>query len=610
MRWEELRAQGQTPSAEELCRDHPELLEQFRDVLTALKFMDGVLDSATRSVADPFRRTLPARPEGARPDVPGYEILGELGRGGIGVVYLARSVRLQRLVALKVPKEGSLADATERARFRREAQAMARLDHPHIVPVYEEGEHAGRPYFTMKYLKGGSLAEQIPALAADPRRAVTLLERVARAVHYSHQAQVLHRDLKPQNILLDEQGAPYVSDFGLAKILEPGLEVTTRGAVMGTLPYMAPEQVQGHHHRIGNGTDIWALGVILYEVLTGRRPFAGEERSEVTSKILSEHPAPLRSLRPDLEQGLEAVVGRCLQKEPAARYASAGALADDLAAYLRGDLPVAQPHGRWPIWRRLVRHRVTVLAAGLLAALGLALAFAGFNLFGNRREPPPRKDEPAGETLLGPQGLPAAFHWLARDKTATLAESPDGMCSLSTPKLALVQLRANVPWPRFRLAAEVRHNQSVDGAAGLFLGSRDLPVDKTDYHFFCKLGFADKGQFKERVSLDFVKCPVLFPDAFSPVTLGGIPFPPESRLAKEPADGWRKLNISVTEEEIRALWEHHTVARTTLDSVRRRGEMFLQFPAGEWKDLAHLGVGLFVYRGSASFRNVAVSPLP
>jgi serine/threonine protein kinase len=242
------------------------------------------------------------------PAIPRYKVLSEVGRGGMGVVYRVSDLTLHRVVALKVIRSGILAGAAEVERFRREARAMAHLRHPHVVTVYDHGEYQGQPYLTMEFVGGGSLAQHLPRLGADPRRAAALMEKVAGAVHYLHQRKVIHRDLKPLNILLAENDEPFVADFGLAKFLDPGLELSQPGLVVGTLPYVAPELVNGQVQRFSAATEVWALGVILYELLAGRRPFVAREREDLVDHIVGREPPRPCSLRADLDPGLESVI--------------------------------------------------------------------------------------------------------------------------------------------------------------------------------------------------------------------------------------------------------------------------------------------------------------
>jgi serine/threonine-protein kinase len=266
-----------------------------------------------------------------------YELREEIGRGGMGVVYRARQLTLGREVAVKMILRGNLASNAERDRFAAEAQAAAKLDHPGIVPVYEVGEVQSRPYFSMKYVSGTTLAQRLADGPLPPREAASLLSSVARAIHFAHMRGVLHRDLKPSNILIDEAGEPHVTDFGLAKQIEAGETLTKTGAVLGTPAYMAPEQAAGQRGQIGPASDVYSLGVILYHMLTGRPPFQAASPAEMVLLVLEQDPVPPRLLNPKADRDLEMICLRCLQKPIDLRYPSAAALADDLDAYLNNE---------------------------------------------------------------------------------------------------------------------------------------------------------------------------------------------------------------------------------------------------------------------------------
>jgi hypothetical protein len=324
------------------------------------------LDAGPRPVPDPRRWS-----------IPGYEILGELGRGGMGVVYRAREVGLDREVALKVLLAGAHAGATERARFRAEAEAAAALRHPHTVQVFRVGEHQGLPYLSLELISGGTLADRLKAGPLEVADAVALVEKAARAVATAHAAGIAHRDLKPANVLLTADGEPKVADFGLVR--REDSELTATGAVMGTPAYMAPEQARGNTKAVGPAADVWALGVILYEALTGRSPFLAETPADTIRNVLENDPPAVRKLRPEVAKDLQAVCLKCLEKDPRRRYASAAELADDLARHQRGEPVTAR---RAPVWarmaRRAARYRVpaAIAAAVLLAAAGTAVVLS------------------------------------------------------------------------------------------------------------------------------------------------------------------------------------------------------------------------------------------
>jgi len=273
-----------------------------------------------------------------------YELLEEIARGGMGVVYRARQVSLNRIVALKMILAGELASAQDVQRFQREAQAAANLDHPNIVPIYEVGEHEGQHYFSMKFIEGTNLARRASSFGRDPKASASLLVKVARAVHAAHQHGILHRDLKPANILLDEAGEPFVVDFGLAKHVDGAYSQTRTGAIVGTPSYMAPEQARSEKG-ITVGVDVYSLGAILYEMLTGRPPFRAENALDTILQVLDRDPPRPRSVNPDIDRDLETICLKCLEKDPQRRYNSALALADDLERWLTGHTIQARSSG-------------------------------------------------------------------------------------------------------------------------------------------------------------------------------------------------------------------------------------------------------------------------
>jgi tetratricopeptide (TPR) repeat protein/predicted Ser/Thr protein kinase len=305
--------------------------------------------------------------------VPGYEVLGTLGEGGMGVVYKARQTALDRVVALKMILHAEHAGADTRERFRREAEAVARLQHPNIVQVFEVGEHDGLPYFSLEFCSGGSLDDQLDGTPWEAKKAAQMVETLARAMYAAHQAKVIHRDLKPGNVLLSAEGQPKITDFGLAKKLDEQGKTQT-GAIMGTPSYMAPEQAKGLKD-IGPAADTYALGAILYELLTGRPPFKGRKALDTVVQVVSEEPVPPRRLQSKCPVDIETITLKCLQKEPGRRYASAAELADDLRRFQQGEPVLARPVGLVRRGIKWCRRRPT--AAALLGVSLLAFAAAG-----------------------------------------------------------------------------------------------------------------------------------------------------------------------------------------------------------------------------------------
>jgi WD40 repeat protein/tRNA A-37 threonylcarbamoyl transferase component Bud32 len=315
----------------------------------------------------PAKRTVPA--------IPGYEIECELGRGGMGVVYKARTLRLNRPVALKMILAGAHADAVAAVRFLAEAKAVAQLRHPNIVQIHHIGEADGLPFLELEYVEGGSLDRRLDGTPWPARRAAELVEALARGVAEAHRLGIVHRDIKPGNVLLSADDVPKVTDFGLAKAVAAGSGLTATGSILGTPSYMAPEQAQGHARQAGPAADVYALGAILYELLTGRPPFRGTTVLETLEQVKTAEPVPPSRLVPKLPRDAETIALKCLQKDPAKRYASAEALGEDLRRFM-DDRPIRAR--RVSATERLLRWgRRNKLVAGLLASLLVTLV-AGF----------------------------------------------------------------------------------------------------------------------------------------------------------------------------------------------------------------------------------------
>jgi serine/threonine-protein kinase len=357
---------------ESVCASCPELLPVVRHYWLQMRRVGADLDVLFPPPTGPD----PPPPEQTGlPEVPGYVVEGLLGRGGMGVVFKARHVRLNRTVALKMVLAGNYASADALVRFRREAEAVAALRHPHIVQVHDAGEVGGHPYFTMEFVEGGTLAHSLAANPLPPRRAAELLATLASAVQFAHKSGFIHRDLKPSNILLTPDGTPRITDFGLARAIDAGPEITRSGALVGTPAYVSPEQARGDVRAVGPAADIYALGAVLYEMLTGRPPFAGQSAAETIHKVVSEEPTAPSRLRPQVARDLETVCLKCLQKSPARRYASAQDLADDLHRFLDGKPVRARPVGLFERAVKWARRRpgAAVLVAVLLILLGTAV---------------------------------------------------------------------------------------------------------------------------------------------------------------------------------------------------------------------------------------------
>ena len=317
------------------------------------------------------------------PSLPGYEVLEELGRGGMGVVYKARPQSLNRLVALKMILAGDLAGPEASARFYAEAEAVARLQHPQVVQLFRIGDHRGRPFLEMEFVEGGSLADRLEGTPWKPIEAARLVESLARAVHHAHLRGIVHRDLKPANVLLTSEGLPKVSDFGLAKSLGADEGLTRTNSIIGSPSYMAPEQARGATAQIGPATDVYALGAILYELLTGRPPFRAATILETLEQVKLADPAPPCRLLPGLPIDIETIALKCLRKEPARRYPGAEDLADDLLRFAVGKPVLARPLGmvgRGSKWARRRPLTAALSIAGSASVLILILVLRRANL--------------------------------------------------------------------------------------------------------------------------------------------------------------------------------------------------------------------------------------
>src|SRR6266852_1562602 len=368
-----------------ILSDAPEGLCTRCVLKTALAMLP---EASVAGVADPggmdklSRGDAPAAPEAKKAaravellgELGDYELLEEVGRGGQGVVFRARQKSLNRIVALKVIGLGQWATKAHLKRFRLEAEAAASLDHPCIVPIYEVGERDGQCYFSMKFVEGGQLDEVVKQSPMSLRQAVELIAKVASTVSYAHEHSILHRDIKPGNILLDEKGEPHLTDFGLARLVESESTVTRTMEVLGTPSYMAPEQAEGENEAVNSATDVYGLGAVLYQLLTGQPPFAGGTTYETIKLLLDTEPRQPRLLNPKIDRDLSTVCLKCLEKDPQRRYSSAVALAEDLERWLKHEPIRARHTGIFTRGRKWLRRNPTstLLAASLVALVAAA----------------------------------------------------------------------------------------------------------------------------------------------------------------------------------------------------------------------------------------------
>jgi tRNA A-37 threonylcarbamoyl transferase component Bud32 len=374
-------------------------------------------DSEQATMASPPK----PRPDSAAILVPGYECLGELGRGGMAVVYKARQESLHRIVALKMILAGAHAAPEEVARFRIEAEAVAQLQHPHIVQIYETGQKDGCPYYSLEFVEGGSLARQLDGRPWSADKAARLVECLAQAIQHAHAHGIVHRDLKPGNVLLTANGQPKVTDFGVAKRLDSNLGHTRTGAVLGTPSYMAPEQAEGKR-AVGPAADVYGLGAILYELLTGRPPFHGATPLDTVLQVVSEEPTAPRRWQPTVPRDLETICLKCLEKDPRRRYASAQALSEDLLRFLAGEPIAARPPGplgRFDRWARLRPALAVTLVA--LTVFYLNHIFL---------------------ITIGTPGQGGSYHWFVTGLVVVWAAGAMGFQWLSTQ----VRARASAPY--------------------------------------------------------------------------------------------------------------------------------------------------------------------
>ena len=403
--WQERRRIGKPVTPEELCADAPDALDALKEQIAASEasenqigtialfddsqeFVDGTIVTKVSAIAGQQDRTTLGEGDGipVLPNAPpGYEFLIELGRGGMGVVFKARDLKLNRIVAVKMVLSGDLASPQALVRFLAEAEALAALQHPNVVHVHERGQHQGLPYFVMEFCPGGSLGAKVREHPLPARTAAELVEQLARAVAAAHARNIVHRDLKPENVLFDDNGSPKIADFGLAKRYDDSKEsadrkggesLTQSGAVIGTPSYMSPEQARGESKKVGPGADVWALGAILYRIVTGRPPFLGANPVETLRLVMDAEPIAPGELTPGLPRDIATIALKCLTKDPVRRYSSAADLADDLRRFLDGKPIVARPVGAIERAVKWVKRNPVITGATLAVMLALSTGAA------------------------------------------------------------------------------------------------------------------------------------------------------------------------------------------------------------------------------------------
>jgi eukaryotic-like serine/threonine-protein kinase len=589
--------------------------------------------AATRSA---FEETLSrqARTDAAVPlDAFGYALQERLGGGGMGVVYKAVQKSVNRLVAVKMIRAADHADEEALARFRTEGAAIARLCHPHVIQLYEFGDRDGQPFFSMEYAAGGSLAGRLKGRPLAVREAAELVRVLALAIEAAHREHIIHRDLKPANVLLMADGTPKVGDFGLAKLLDSDSGHTQTGVVMGTAAYMAPEQAAGRVRDHGPAVDVWALGIILYECLTGRTPFQGEDREATLEGVRTREPERPSRLRPEVTRDLEAVCLKCLEKDPARRYPTAASLAGDLGRWLEGR-PVGARLRRWyeRAWQG-PRSRPLLSAAVLLVLLSAAAAPFALDRLGADY---PRK---RAERLLArgkpfvwewPDELPGSFRPVLGDASPPKPNPREGCAIVETLGTGLVEVVRDPGCDSYQLLVEMRHDSGLGSQVGLYFGYREGPV-RPDSRLasYCTLIFADRGSLAQvehdaggnpvsRVRLEHRCFAEDLDRRLHPhQAIGkGKPFRPEGPPGL--SGPWRTLLLEVRPDSVEGLW---VAADGTRETVEKVSTQYLRDRLAVQKQVFQLpeelptdfqpraGLGLYVQQGKVSVRRVVVAPL-
>jgi serine/threonine protein kinase len=578
------------------------------------------------------------------PVIAGYETLDELDGGGQGKVYRARQLILDRVVALKKLHSGThLVGPDGFARMQREARVAADLKHPHIVQVYDFGMDRGEPYFTMEYVEGGSLRDRLKRGPLVLHEAVGLIEKLARALEVVHAKGIVHRDLKPGNVLLTPDGEPKVADFGLAKDLDAEASLNPSGAIVGTIIYMAPEQAAGKNREVGPAADVWALGVILYEAVTGQRPFPFTDFVDALYRVGHQDPKSPRRLRPGLPRDVETICLKCLEKDPKKRYASALELAEDCAAFLANRPIKARPRPWYErAWRSARQHpgRIALAAVLLLGAAAAPFALDYFDPARPRREAQdpnrPRREAEAtlaaGKPLVlkGDEPLPGPFRWVYGGSGPPWRNPNERAINVESVDKGLLELVADPKTNHYRFSAWVRHETAAGlSSVGLYFGYREwknAQGSRRLTHYV--LWFDDRGVTKEGKTSMFLNGELVV-DMPNRVPIGGhVPFLASKPFPQAPMERlgpWRRLEVTIRPDGVEAGW--HEVSRQPMELGRvatgQIGNAFrwhldtlaknAKLPeAATMPSVFHPrgGLGLYVWSGRAVFRDVKLEPLP
>lgn len=589
----------------------------------------SVVDNTVRNASSPTSLDQPA----FIPTFGHYQLLSELGRGGMGIVYKARQTGLDRIVALKIIR-GVADDDRAKIRFAAEAKALAKISHPHIVGVYDVGEEAGFPYFSMEYVDGDTLAQRLkdgPTFSESD--AAKLIEELAGAVQSAHSVGVLHRDIKPGNVLIGSTGIAKLTDYGLAKNLNEDQSVTVAGAALGTPAYMPPEQAEGRLEDLGPATDVYSLGATLYELLTGRPPFRGETPGATVAKVLTQEVEPPSQYRKGLSRELEAIVLKCLEKNPARRYVSAAGLADDLTRWRSGLSTVARPLSRIKRSLRAIKRRPMAIV-GTFAVVSVLAVFAA------TRERDPEKVAQAllqrGQkvTLIGPTGPPIKLNYL---NGAVPVHQPDSKLpfSMSAPDQNLyMDLLSDPGIDRYRFTIDMRQ-----------VGTGRHPVIG---YYFCRHNIGPEEKPSSLMisvthhdidTIDEIKTPEQKANAqygksiyTAAAELIHLPLSSNShylgRFGKanlNDTEKWRTMGVEVTPERITLLFSDEAgqlIPKKTIENhseqirnlnISMSTAMEQYYPQMNVKaEHYHIrgGIGLYVSQAIAEFRNAFIEPLP
>jgi serine/threonine protein kinase len=620
---------GERVAAAEYLERFPQFAHRLRKQFEIHEMMrdSGPPDGDTLKEAPLTKRT---RPTFDWPFIPGYEILEQFPSGGQGVVYKARQVDLNRVVALKMVRhDEDAADPKRQELFRREAETVARLNHPHVVQIYDFGEHRGRFYFTMEFVEGGSLDRRLAGGTLPPREAAELAETLARALHAVHEQGVVHRDLKPANVLLTAAGTPKVADFGLAKWLNRDASLTPYGAIVGTASYMAPEQAAGQLEEVAAPADVYSLGAILYQILTGRPPFRDCSFLSTLRQVLSRDPAPLQLGRANRDLG--AICLKCLEKEPARRYASAEALAEDLRRFLDGKPTLARPpHWYENAWR--VARRRPALGAAALLCLVLPAALP---LTSSAPPQDPDRERKQAEAKLaagkpfrfdGIEPLPGPFRSLSSPPISFQHLAATTGFALGSFDPLLLELVSDPGSDCYEFSTAIRHNEEVRGTSevGIFFGFRRAG-DRSRYGYYT-LSFADIGFLTERATENGQPSSSLEIAGYVQGAGAFHRFHEEDptvlrfRPARARADGdiWRRIGVRVTPEGVTPFWQDEQgrwMPGKLIPAARL--EKYLQRLTAKHPHVAGIptnfspraGLGLYVNRAEGWFRHVVLVPM-